>query len=90
MFAPGAVYRSANVGSFEGSAAIASMMEAFFAVFPDVHWAVERYEHVGGRGVAFDFRMTGTHRDNGTPLDRSARETVWFDPAGQLIRVEVE
>jgi len=83
LLAEDAVYHSDNVGSYEGRAAIAAMMTAFFAARPDVSWEVAEYRAVPPDGAEFDFVA---HAGGAT---RRGRERIFLGPAGLIRRVDV-
>ena len=84
MLAPDALYLSTGVGRHEGAAAILAMNRSFFGANPDVHWDAQNYRTVADRGVEFDFAISfGETVGNGV-------ERVFFNAAGNIIRVEVE
>lgn len=89
MFADEAIYASANVGEFHGRAAIVTMMKAFFAKYPDVHWQGSNYHSVSANSVRFDFVMFGTEHPSGAAMERSSSEALTFAGDGAITRIDV-
>ena len=90
MFAEDMVYVSDGVGVHAGRVAIRAMMDAFFAIRPDLHWDESNYRLAGPDAVAFDFVMTGTDPVAGGPFRRVGVETIYFNPDGKIGRIEVK
>ncbi|GAA4650449.1 hypothetical protein GCM10023116_27320 [Kistimonas scapharcae] len=89
LFAEDATYYSAYVGSFDGKAAIATMVEAFYHLYPDVYWQVQSYQYAGNDAVIFDFVRQATDSENGEFVEAAGREVVIFADTGLISRVEV-
>ncbi|WP_211825107.1 nuclear transport factor 2 family protein [Kistimonas asteriae] len=89
LFAEDATYYSAYVGSFEGKAAIASMMEAFFNRYQDIYWQVEAYQYTEEGTIIFDFIRHATDSETGEFVEVAGREVVIFSDKSLISRVEV-
>jgi hypothetical protein len=88
MFAAEAVYRSSAVGEYRGAAAIADMMQAFFARYPDAFWLCENYRRKNGR-VSFEFSLQASDAGTGVHLQRSGIEHIYYDADGLISKLEV-
>jgi len=88
MFAADVIYRSSAVGEYRGAAAIADMMQAFFARYPDAFWLCENYRFRNGR-VSFDFSLQASDASSGEHLQRSGIEHIYCDAAGLISKLEV-
>ena len=88
LFAANAVYRSSAVGEYRGAAAIAEMMQAFFARYPDAFWLCEYYRFKAGR-VSFEFSLQASDAGSGEHLQRSGIESICFDADGLISKLEV-
>ena len=90
LFEEDATYYSDYVGSFDGKAAIARMMEAFYQRCPDIYWQVEKYQYSNSEGaVTFEFIRHATDRESGEPVSAAGRDIVRFSDRGLIRRVEV-
>ena len=89
MFAEDALYRSTAVGEHRGVATITSMMQGFFARYPDVYWQCEDY-HCNGQRVSFNFELQAHDSEDGSQLRRRGVEHIEFDAAGLIKLLEVE
>jgi nuclear transport factor 2 (NTF2) superfamily protein len=87
LFAAHAIYRSSAVGEHRGASAIAAMMQAFFARYPDVCWRCDRYRYADNR-VSFDFELQAQDRQGGA-LRRGGIEHIEFDEQGLIKTLEV-
>lgn len=89
MFACDAVYVSNGTGSYQGVEAIMQMKQKFFGSNPSVRWHIHdhptdaREPQRNGLKVCFHFTMTWDGPDV------TGVETVTFDTAGQIVRVDV-
>jgi hypothetical protein len=90
MFAHGGMYRSSNVGEFEGGKAIGEMMRDFFSRFLDVRWNVLEYRCAGEGAVEFEFAMTATEMATGKSIERKGVETIVFTDEGLVSSLEVK
>ncbi len=90
LFEDDATYYSDYVGSFEGKAAIAMMMEAFFNRCPDIYWQVEKYQYTNSEGaVTFEFIRHATDRETGETISVAGKDIVRFSDRGLISRVDV-
>ena len=89
MFAADAIYRSSAVGEFNGAAAIAKMMRAFFARYPDAYWFCEDYRCSGSR-VEFAFSLQASDARGAGHLQRSGLEMIEYDADGLIAKLEVK
>jgi uncharacterized protein (TIGR02246 family) len=91
MFAEEAVYVSPGVnGRLEGRAAIMRAFDAYFAEHPDQQSVDEKVEVLGERSARARWRLTATSATTGQAVERRGVETVRFDEAGLILKVEVE
>ena len=89
LFAADAVYSSSAVGEYHGPAAIAEMMRAFFARYPDVCWQCENYRCTSGR-VSFDFSLQASDAQSDEQLRRGGIETIEYNADGRIERLDVK
>ncbi|GFS06376.1 SnoaL-like domain-containing protein [Elysia marginata] len=90
LFEDDATYYSDYVGAFDGKAAIARMMEAFYQRCPDIYWQVEEYRYSNSEdAVTFEFIRHATDRESGEPVSAAGRDIVRFSDRGLIRRVEV-
>jgi hypothetical protein len=89
LFAADALYRSNAAGEYRGAPAIAAMMRAFFARYPDAFWLCENYRYRSGR-VSFDFSLQASDAHGGEHLQRSGIEVIDYDAAGLIRKLEVK
>jgi len=90
MLSPKTRYTSSRVGEHHGLEAIISMMDGFFAGFPDVNWQVPEYKTETGNAVIFNFIMTATAKDSGDQINRNGVERIEFDASGLIIWIDVQ
>ena len=91
MFAAGAVYISPGVnGQIEGRDAIIAAFSAYFTEHPDQRAQDESIEQVSAFAVRAQWRLAATSASSGRLVERRGIETVSFDVAGLIARVEVE
>ncbi len=88
LFAADAVYSSSAVGEYQGPAAIAEMMRAFFARYPDVRWQCENYRCTSNR-VSFDFELRASDAQSGEQLRRGGIEVIEYNAEGRIKKLEV-
>lgn len=89
LFAEDAVYLSSAIGEFRGAAAIAEMMRAFFARYPDAFWLCENFRCTRGR-VSFEFNLQASDALSGEHLQRSGFEAIECDAKGNIVKLEVK
>ncbi|MFT5659086.1 MAG: hypothetical protein ACI9KN_002368 [Gammaproteobacteria bacterium] len=90
MFADNASYHSSSVGEFVGRVAIASMMNGFFAQYPDVYWETDNYRCDKDQNVLFDFKMSATHTETVEKIHRQGIEVISFTNNGLILRLDVK
>ena len=90
MFEEDASYHSPNVGLFEGKKSIATMMQGFFALYPDVYWEAQNYRCDIHQKVQFDFNMIATHTKTGEKIHREGVEQISFSKNNLISRLEVK
>lgn len=91
MFAADAVYLSPGVnGRIEGRDAILAAFSAYFAEYPDQRAEDDLIEPLSPTGARAHWRLVATSRSTGRLVERRGIETVAFDAAGLIERVEVE
>jgi ketosteroid isomerase-like protein len=91
MFSDIAVYVSPGVGGrIGGRDAIMAAFAAYFAEHPEQRADDEEITQTGPREARALWRLRATPRAGGRPIDRRGIETVSFDAAGLILRVEVE
>ena len=89
FFAEDAVWVSDGVGSLVGRDAILAGIRQYFADYPDqtaVNHTVETLTPLSGRAV---WSVRATHVVTGKPLVREGEETITFNEAGEVVRVDV-
>ena len=90
MFADDAVYDSGGLGGVvAGRDAIMEGFRSYFDLYPDHVAEDSLVEMAGPRAVRSVWRLTATNKATGETLARAGEETVIFDPAGRIVRVEV-
>ena len=91
MFDDEAHYESSQVGTFEGRAAIETMMRAFFDRYERPTWSVAEYSLAGDaeHTVEFAFEMTARAPD-GAAVVRHGIERITFDDDGRIVHVRVD
>jgi nuclear transport factor 2 (NTF2) superfamily protein len=89
MFTAEAVYRSSAVGEHQGATAIVTMMQGFFARYPDVHWQCDDFR-CAGRRVSFRFELQAHDLEDGSQLRRNGVEHIAFDSSGLIELLEVQ
>lgn len=91
MFAEGAVYVSPGVnGRLEGRPQIIAAFSAYFAEHADQHAVDDKIERLGPRMARSQWRLEATAGSTGKKVQRDGVETVTFDEAGLILKVEVE
>lgn len=91
MFAADAVYVSPGLnGRIDGRDAIIAAFSAYFAEHPDQRAEDDLIEQVSPHAVRALWRLTATSASSGRVVERRGMETVTFDAAGLIARVEVE
>ena len=91
MFAEDAIYVSPGVsGRIAGRDAIIAAFSAYFAEHPDQHAVDDAIMPLGSRSARSSWRLEATARSSGTAVRRSGSETIHFDDAGLILRVEVQ
>lgn len=91
MFADGAVYVSPGVnGRLEGRERIIAAFSAYFAEYANQHSVDERIERLGPLMARSHWHLHATAGSSGKPVQRRGVETVSFDEAGLILKVEVE
>ena len=88
-FAEDAVYGSVKVGALSGRAAIMDAFRAYFDTYPDQVAIDELVEQVSPNAARAVWRLTATDARSGAPLVRRGEETITFDAAGRIVRVDV-
>lgn len=89
MLAPDAEYHSPSVGAILGRHAIVAAMRSYFAEYPDQSVIDERVGHAGPRAVMSRWQLRATARATGRMVERRGEETIHFDHAGLIRRIEV-
>jgi hypothetical protein len=89
MFALDAQYHSAFVGRLSGKSMIEEMMQGYFASTPDVNWSTNNYQLITPSIVRFSFRMTGTNKETGSPVERADIEEIEFNDEGLISAITV-
>lgn len=90
MFAEDATYVSGGVGgSIEGRDAIMAAFRTYFEAYPDQVATDASVETVGPLAARAVWNLEATHNQSGEKLVRSGEETVTFNDAGNIIRVDV-
>jgi hypothetical protein len=90
MFAEEATYDSGGLGGVvTGRASIMEGFRAYFDTYPDQVAEDRIVEALDGLRVRSVWSLTATHRRTGARLFRDGEETVTFDAAGRIVRVDV-
>lgn len=90
FFAEDAVYISGGVGgTIAGRAPILAAFRSYFAAYPDQVAEDTEIEALGPQAARAVWQLKATHDETGEPLVRSGEETITFDDAGRIVRVEV-
>lgn len=90
MFSEGAVYDSGGLGGvITGRVSIMEGFRTYFDTYPDQVAEDSAVEALDGLRVRSIWSLAATHRHTGEPLIRTGEETVTFDQAGRIVRVEV-
>ncbi len=91
MFAVDATYISPGVnGRIDGRDAIIRAFSAYFADHPDQHAVDDSIVPLGADAARSAWRLEATSRSSGTRVSRRGTETVHFNAAGLIVRVEVQ
>ena len=91
MFAPDAVYVSPGVaGRIAGRDNIIAAFNAYFAEHPDQRAEDDEIVRTGPLSARARWRLEATAKSSGLAVRRAGTETVTFDAAGLILRVEVE
>lgn len=88
-FAEQVVYGSVKVGALSGRAAMMVAFRAYFDTYPDQVAVDELVETVSPLAARSVWRVTATDSRSGAPLLRHGEETLYFDEAGLITRVDV-
>jgi NADH:ubiquinone oxidoreductase subunit D len=89
VFSVDAIYRSPNVGVFDGRDAIRTMMTGFFTRYSDTYWDARNFHRTKDRNVQFDFELTATEVETGEKIQRTGVEELEFTSEGLIFRLEV-
>ncbi|NKN39793.1 nuclear transport factor 2 family protein [Agrobacterium sp. a22-2] len=89
FFAEDAVYGSIKVGALEGRPAILQAFRSYFDTYPDQVALDESVEAVSPMAARAVWSLNATHSKTGEALVRHGEETITFDDAGRIIRVDV-
>jgi hypothetical protein len=89
MMAANAEYHSPSVGGILGRQAVIAAMRSYFAEYPDQTVIDEFVCHAGPRAVMSRWQLRATARSNGSKVERRGEETIHFDHAGLIRRIEV-
>lgn len=91
MFAEDAVYVSPGVsGRIAGRVNIIAAFDAYFAEHPGQRAEDDEIVAVGSLAARSRWRLEATGKSTGLTIRRAGTETVTFDAAGLIVRVEVE
>jgi ketosteroid isomerase-like protein len=90
MFAENAVYDSGGLGGVvEGRGPIMAGFHKYFDLYPDQVSEDTSVEAVGEKAIRSVWKLVASNRLTGEKLVRSGEETVTFDNAGMIVRVDV-
>jgi ketosteroid isomerase-like protein len=90
FLAEDAVYVSGGVGgTIAGRAPIMAAFRRYFTAYPDQVAEDSEIVAVGPQAARAVWQLKATHAETGEPLIRGGAETVTFDDAGRIVRVEV-
>lgn len=88
-FARDAVYGSIKVGALAGRKQIMAAFRAYFETYPDQVAVDELVETVSPTAARSVWRVKATDSRTGLPMVRHGEETLYFDAAGLITRVDV-
>jgi ketosteroid isomerase-like protein len=89
MMAENATYISAAVGVVEGRAAIVGAMRRYFAAHSDHHAWDDAVKAIDTNKAHAVWQLKATNNGSGITVHRRGEETVTFDAAGQVLKVDV-
>ena len=94
MFTEDAEYHStgigAGVGGLYGRSAIIEAMKAYFTEFSDQVSADDSVEAIDPNAVRTHWRLHATTKSSGRKVHRQGVETIYFNPKGLIMTVEVQ
>lgn len=94
MFTEDAEYHStgigAGVGGLYGRSAIMEAMKAYFTEFSDQVSADDSVEAIDPNAVRTHWRLHATTKSSGRKVHRQGIETIYFNPKGLIMTVEVQ
>ena len=94
MFTEDAEYHStgigAGVGGLYGRSAIIEAMKAYFTEFSDQVSADDSVEAIDPNAVRTHWRLHATTKSSGRKVHRQGIETIYFNPKGLIMTVEVQ
>lgn len=90
MFAEDAEYYSSGIGGLYGRPAILEAMKAYYHEFSDQVATDDSVELSGPNAVRCHWRLHATTKSSGRKVKRQGIETIYFNPKGLIITVEVQ
>ena len=94
MFTEDAEYHStgigAGVGGLYGRSAIMEAMKAYFTEFSDQVSTDDSVEAIDPNAVRTHWRLHATTKSSGRKVHRQGIETIYFNPKGLIMTVEVQ
>ena len=90
MFAEDAEYHSSGIGGLYGRHAIMEAMKAYYHEFSDQVSADDSVELSGPNAVRCHWRLHATTKSSGRKVTRQGIETIYFNPKGLIMTVEVQ
>ena len=90
MFAEDAEYYSSGIGGLYGRHAILEAMKAYYHEFSDQVSTDDSVELSGPNAVRCHWRLHATTKSSGRKVTRQGIETIYFNPKGLIMTVEVQ
>jgi ketosteroid isomerase-like protein len=88
-FAEDVAYLSGGTGNVEGKAQVMAAFRRYFEAYPDQVAENDAVYRLSDNSAKSVWRLKATHAVTGEPLVRRGEETIYFDAAGKIVRVEV-
>ena len=89
FFADNATYASGKIGAVKGKPAIMAAFRQYFDEYADQVASDSLVETVSPNAARAVWHLEATSTRTGEPLVRDGEETITFDDAGHILKVEV-